>query len=62
MRFLKARSCRTLLAPGFAEIGVGRHGDRWRVVLARPLLSPDLPGWREAGQAVLERGGTRAQP
>lgn len=54
MRFLKARSCRTLLAPGFADIGVGRHGKRWQVVLAQPLISQDLPKWREAGQAVLE--------
>ncbi len=55
MRLLKARSCRTLLDPKFAEIGVNRRGERWTLVLARPLLSPDLPGWREAGQAVLER-------
>jgi uncharacterized protein YkwD len=58
MRFLKARSCRTLLDPGFAEIGVGRRGERWRIVLARPLLSPDLPGWREAGQVILEHTNT----
>jgi hypothetical protein len=51
MRFLKARSRRTLLDPGFAEIGVGRLGERWRIVLARPLLSPEPPLWREAGQA-----------
>ncbi len=55
MRFLKAHSCRALLDPGFAEIGVSRRGERWQIVLARPLLSPDLPGWREAGQAVLDR-------
>ncbi len=55
MRLLKAPSCRVLLDPKFAAIGVSRHENRWTLVLARPLLSPDLPGWRETGQTVLER-------
>lgn len=54
MRLLRERHCRALLDARHAEIGVARDGRNWRIVLAQPLLSDDLGGWREAGREVLE--------
>lgn len=33
--------------------GAPSDGDNWRVVLARPVLSPDLGDWSEAGRKIL---------
>lgn len=63
LRFMKPRYCRPLLSARFAEIGVSREGDGWRVVLARPLLTPTLAEWPQAGREVLERtNAARAEP
>jgi uncharacterized protein YkwD len=63
LALLKQRYCRALLSPQFADIGIFREGNTWRIVLARPLLSRALPDWREAGKEILKRTNTaRAQP
>lgn len=54
MAFIKKRYCNSLLDTRYAEIGVAREGADWRIVLAQPLLSPDLGDWQEAGMRVLE--------
>lgn len=47
----------------YSEIGIARDGTRWRIVLAQPVLSPDLGSSREAGMRVLERvNAARAEP
>jgi uncharacterized protein YkwD len=51
---LTERYCSVLSSAQFADIGISREGDTWRIVLARPLLSSGLGDWREAGKAVLE--------
>jgi uncharacterized protein YkwD len=53
MGLLRNRYCSALLNAEFAEIGVSRSGNTWQLVLARPLLAPDLPEWRDAGQEIL---------
>jgi len=53
MAKLKQSHCRAILDRRYTEIGVSRSGKRWRVVLAQPLLAPDLGDWRTAGQATL---------
>jgi uncharacterized protein YkwD len=63
MALLKQRYCRALLSPQFADAGISRNGNTWRVVLARPLLSPDLGDWRKAGKEILDlTNAARAQP
>jgi uncharacterized protein YkwD len=63
MALLGQRYCRALLSPQFADIGISRNGNTWRVVLARPLLSPDLGDWRKAGKKILDlTNAARAQP
>ena len=52
---MKDRYCRDLLDARWAEIGVARQGDTWRVVMARPLLADDLGDWQAAGKEVLKR-------
>lgn len=54
MRLLEQRYCKVLTSPQYSEIGVSQEGRRWRIVLAQPVLSPDLGDWRSAGQRVLE--------
>ena len=54
MRLIEQRYCHPLLDPAFADIGVSRDGNTWRIVLARPVLSPNLPGWQEAGREILK--------
>lgn len=46
--------CAPLMDPGYADIGVSREGANWRIVLARPVLSPDLGDWSQAGREVLK--------
>jgi uncharacterized protein YkwD len=53
MKFIQQRYCRQLTNPQFTEIGVGREGGEWHIVLTRRLLSPDLGDWQHAGQDVL---------
>lgn len=63
MSMLKQGYCGVLLSPQFADLGVSREGNTWRLVLARPLLSPDLADWRAAGKEVLELvNAARAEP
>jgi uncharacterized protein YkwD len=54
MGMLRERYCDVLMSPQFSEIGISRQGTMWRIVLAQPLLSADLGGWREAGAQVLK--------
>ncbi len=54
MTLLRERYCRLLLDPGYTRIASDRDaGGRWRVLLAQPLLAPDLPPWPQAGREVL---------
>jgi uncharacterized protein YkwD len=63
MRLIEQRYCRPLLDPAFADIGVSREGNAWRIVLARPVLSPDLPDWQDAGRDILRlTNQARAEP
>jgi len=63
MDVLRQKYCARLLDPGLAAIGTARRGDRWQVVLAHPLVFPELPGWEEAGAQILDGvNRARAQP
>ncbi|MFL9812189.1 CAP domain-containing protein [Stutzerimonas sp. VN223-3] len=63
MSALRQRYCSALRSDEFAEIGVSRQGSTWQVLLAKPLLSPNLGDWQEAGKAILERvNEARANP
>ena len=53
MGILKDRYCEVLSSPQFSEIGIAREGNKWRLVLAQPLIPANLPGWRDAGKEVL---------
>lgn len=55
MGALRQRYCNALRSEEFAEIGVSRQGNTWQVLLAKPLLPPDLGDWREAGRAILKQ-------
>lgn len=47
--------CQALRERGYAAVGASRTGNAWSVVLARPMpdLKLTLPGWQDAGRAVL---------
>lgn len=63
IEFMKPRYCGPLLSPQFAEIGIARDGDAWHIVLARPVLSPNLGDVRESAKAILRlTNAARAQP
>ncbi len=63
MRFIERRYCQALSSPDHAEIGVANEGKRWRIVLARPLLSPNLRGSEDAGQEIVRLANlARSQP
>ena len=63
MTALKQRYCGPLLDPLYSEIGVLRKAKTWQVILARPLLSPDLGDWQHAGRAILQQvNQARATP
>lgn len=63
MQALKQRYCAPLRSHEFAEIGVSRQGNTWQVLLAKPLLSPDLGDWQQVGKNILQRvNEARAQP
>ena len=53
LRLLAARHCAALSNPAYADIGVAQTADRWRIVLAEPLLSATLGTSEEAGLRVL---------
>lgn len=55
MSALKQRYCGPLLDPHYSEIGVLRRGKTWQLILAQPLLSPDLGDWQQAGRAILQQ-------
>lgn len=63
MQALKQRYCAPLRSQDFAEIGVSRKGNTWQVLLAQPLLSPDLGDWQQVGKNILQRvNEARAKP
>lgn len=63
MQALKQRYCAPLRSQDFAEIGVSQQGNTWQVLLAKPLLSPDLGDWQQVGKNILQRvNEARAQP
>ncbi len=63
MQALKQRYCEPLRSHEYAEIGVSRDGNTWQVLLAKPLLSPDLGDWQQVGQEILQRvNDVRAKP
>lgn len=51
---LQRKYCRTLLSREFSAIGTARQDRDWQVILAHPLIFPELPGWQEAGRQVLD--------
>ena len=54
MRVLAENYCLELSSARYSEIGIARDGARWRIVLAQPVLSPELGSSRKAGMRVLE--------
>jgi uncharacterized protein YkwD len=54
MRFAAQLNCRLLLSPRYSVAGVARQGRDWQIVLAQPLLTPDLGDWQEAGRQLLK--------
>jgi len=63
MKLIESRYCRALSGPQYTEMGVRRDAKNWQIVLARPLLSPDLRDWRTTGMQILQLvNAARAQP
>lgn len=63
MTAIRERYCRSILRNEYSAIGVSRSGNTWRVVLAQPLLSPDMAGPFAAGRQVLALvNSARAKP
>jgi uncharacterized protein YkwD len=63
MRLLAGNYCRELSSARYSEIGISRDGERWRIVLAHPVLAADLGSSREAAMRVLELvNAARAEP
>jgi uncharacterized protein YkwD len=63
MKLIGQRFCGSLMNPAYADIGVSRDGNTWRLLLARPLLAPDLVDWESAGKTILElSNAARAEP
>ncbi len=54
MRVLAENYCVELSSERYSEIGIARDGPRWRIVLAQPVLSPELGSSRQAGMRILE--------
>ena len=62
MKLVRERYCRQLLSQQHAQIGVSRTGVVWQVLLARPVVSPDLGKWGQAGREILRlTNSARAQ-
>ncbi len=53
MDMLKKHYCEPLMNPQYVDIGVSRTGNTWRVVLARPVVSPNLKDWPDEGREIL---------
>lgn len=53
MDILRQKYCAKLLNPALSAIGTARRGSDWQIVLAHPLIIPDLPGWEDAGRQIL---------
>ena len=53
LALLRQRYCRSLLDPGFTELGTSRNGNDWTVVLARPTPPLVLPPQDDAGRLIL---------
>ena len=53
MRFAAQLNCRLLLSQRYSVAGVSRQDREWQIVLAQPLISPDLGDWQQAGRQVL---------
>lgn len=63
MTLLRDKYCDSILSPQYAQIGVARDGSSWRLILAQPLLAPNLGDWREAGNEILSlTNAARAVP
>ncbi|MCQ4296589.1 CAP domain-containing protein [Pseudomonas stutzeri] len=63
MRALKQRYCEPLRSEEFAEIGVSHKGNTWQVLLAQPMLAPDLGDWQQVGRDILQQvNQVRARP
>ncbi|SCX91595.1 Uncharacterized conserved protein YkwD, contains CAP (CSP/antigen 5/PR1) domain [Nitrosospira sp. Nl5] len=54
MRFAAQLNCRLLLSRRYSVAGVSRQGREWQILLAQPLLGPDIGDWQEAGRQVLK--------
>ncbi len=54
MDMLKKLYCEPLMDPQYVDIGVSRTGKSWRVVLARPVVSPNLKDWPDEGREILK--------
>lgn len=54
MRFAAQLNCRLLLSRRYSVAGVSQQGREWQIVLAQPLLGPNLGDWQEAGRQVLK--------
>ena len=60
---LQRRYCAALLDTDFADIGITRAANEWRVVLAKPLLDGRLEDKQTAGKTLLAQvNAARAQP
>lgn len=63
MQALRQRYCAPLRSQEYAELGVSRKGNTWQVLLAKPLLAPDLGDWQQVGRDILKRvNEVRAKP
>lgn len=63
MSALRQRYCEPLRSQDYAEIGVARQGNTWQILLAKPLLPPDLGDWREVGRSILQHvNAARGEP
>lgn len=63
MEALRSHYCAPLRSQDFAEIGVSREGNTWQVLLAKPLLAPDLGEWQQVGKTILQKvNEARAKP
>lgn len=54
IRYAAQVNCRLLLSPRYSEAGVSQRGREWQIILAQPLLDPNLGDWQEAGREVLK--------
>lgn len=60
---LQSDYCTALLDTQYADIGVSRSRNEWRLVLARPVLDAQLGDGRSASQALLAQvNAARAKP